>query len=174
MLRYDDGWYVAWSNGRSRWGVTIVQGVTLNIIITSATETQTTFDMVSQTTDIGTLVYAMIHQIHVRVQEFHEGPRYQNSKCPWGLQVIPISEKFQMLIKIVLNIQTGSVMMLHEGTYYKLFTQWTVYILQLTSISQSCILSSISIPSYVLRGVHCALHVKLCIAEQCIVNISHY
>ena len=35
-----------------------------------------------------------------------------------------------------------------EGTYYELFTQWTVYILLLTSISQSCILSSISIPSY--------------------------
>ena len=37
------------SNGRSRWGVTIVQGVPLNIIITSATETQTTFNVVSQT-----------------------------------------------------------------------------------------------------------------------------
>ena len=71
-MRYDDGWYVARSNGRSRWGVTIVQGVTLNIIITISTETQTRFDMVSQTTDMGTLDYAMIHQ--GRVQGFLEWP----------------------------------------------------------------------------------------------------
>ena len=56
-----------------------------------------------------------------------------------------------------------------EGTYYELFTQWTVYILLLTSISQSCILSSISIPSYGLCGVHyCTVHCLLA------VNIPYY
>ena len=56
-----------------------------------------------------------------------------------------------------------------EGTYYELFTQWTVYILLLTSISQSCILSSISIPSHGLCGVHyCTVHCLLA------VNIPYY